>query len=190
MNLHLRLNITEICQVVIREQLDKSCLDYSFTDSRSIRLGGTISPSELSDLQLALGKYGIEIVRNQKVVLVENIKRMVLRMLDDQELPQTKISVFLAQELKESYRNLAQVFTEVCHMTIENYIIIHKIERAKHLLMSEDSSLTAIAFHLNYSSVGHLSNQFKKVTGLTPTAFHTLAKKRSFSYPHIKNKPS
>lgn len=186
MNLHLRYNFDKICRVVVQEQLDNFGIKYWLSDSGCVYLKESIPESEYVRLHAALSHYGIEIIDNKKAILVQKVKASIIGMLDKGDMPLVKISAFLADELNESYRTIAQIFTEVCHINIETFIILYKIERVKHLLTVNDVSLTEISYRMNYSSVAHLSNQFKKITGLTPSTFQKLARnKRNFKVASI-----
>ncbi|MCO6149433.1 AraC family transcriptional regulator [Flavobacterium sp. NRK1] len=181
MNLYVRYNIDKTCRVILQEQLDRLNFKYSITDSGCVKFKGDIPFSQYCSLRSQLDKYGIEIVDNKKALLVQKVKMLIASMLNNCNIPLVKISAFLSHELQESYRNISLIFKEVCYISIESFIIIHKIEKVKQLLVVENLSLTEISFKLNYSSVAHLSHQFKKITGLTPTTFQKLAhRKRRF----------
>lgn len=178
MNLHLRYNFDKICRVVVQEQLDNYGVKYSLSDSGCVYLKELIPDSEYKRLHAALSHYGIEIIDNKRAILIQRVKAAIISMLEKSDMPLVKISAFLAEELGENYRTIAQIFSEVCHVTIETFIILYKIERVKHMLAVNDISLTEISYKMNYSSVGHLSNQFKKITGLTPSTFQKLARNK------------
>ena len=181
MNIYLKYNIDKICRTVLTEQLNEFGFRYTLNDSGCIYFQENIPDQKYLKLHETLNRYGIEIIDNKKAILVQKVKASIGRMLDKCDMPLVKISAHLADELGESYRTIAQIFTEVCHITIENFIILYKIERVKQMLMVNDTSLTEISYKLNYSSVAHLSNQFKKITGLTPSTFQKLARsKRKF----------
>ncbi|KOY52112.1 Regulatory helix-turn-helix protein, AraC family [Polaribacter dokdonensis DSW-5] len=126
-----------------------------------------------------LDEYGIEVVQNQKSILVQKIKDAIVDMVFNEEnTVNVKSSVYLAEKLDHSYGYLANLFSEVTYTSIENFIILQKIEYTKQLILKGNLSLTEIAFKLNYSSVAHLSTQFKKTTGITPSSFQRIIKKR------------
>ncbi|MGQ2984994.1 helix-turn-helix domain-containing protein [Flavobacterium sp.] len=178
MNLHLRYNLDKMCRAVLTEQLDKLGFRYSLTDSACVYFYDHVPDEDYVKLHEALQQYGIEILDNKKAVMVQKVKAIIGGMLDNSNAPLMKVSAHLSNELGENYRTIAQIFSETCHMTIENFIIMCKIERAKQLLIAEALSLTEISYKLNYSSVAHLSNQFKKITGLTPSSFQKIAVSR------------
>jgi AraC-like DNA-binding protein len=120
-------------------------------------------------------KSGLELMDDKKAILIEKIKNLVVEMVHySEEVPKMNFSDFLSEKLNLDYTYLANLFSEVTGLTIEQYIIAHKIERVKELLIYDELTLTEISYRLNYSSVAHLSNQFKKVTGLTPSFFKQL----------------
>lgn len=179
MNLFVRYNFDTTCRIILQEQLDKFNLDYTITGMGSVLFHAPVPGEVYTMLTDRLKHYGIQIIDNQKAVLVQKIKEALLSMLQYSEnMPLIKMSSYLSEKLGESYRTLSQIFSEVCHISIESFIIIHKIEIVKQLMVSENLSLTEISYRLHYSSVAHLSNQFKKITGLTPTTFQKLVKHR------------
>lgn len=179
MHLFVNYDFNVTCRTVLKEQLDKLNILYSINSMGAVYFPHRIQDTQYRTLAESLKKYGINIILNQKTVTAQRVKEVIIDMLRlDRTLPLVKISSYLSEKLKDSYRNLSQVFSEVCHMSIENFIIFHKIELAKQLLVSHNISLTEISYRLHYSSVAHLSNQFKKVTGLTPSKFQVLSKNR------------
>lgn len=181
MNLFVKYNLETTCKKILQEQLDKFEFKYTITSMGCVKFHSPLPMEQYGKLTNELNKYGIDIIDNQKAILVQKIKEAILSMLQHSEnMPVMKISSYLSEKLGESYRTLSQVFSETCHISIESFIIIHKIEMVKQLMVSENLSLTEISYRLHYSSVAHLSNQFKKITGLTPTTFQKLVKyKRS-----------
>lgn len=183
MNLFVKYNFETTCRVILKEQLDKFNLDYTITGMGSVTFSKNVPMEQYQKLTKELKRYGIDIIDNQKAILVQKIKEAIISMLQfNNNMPLVKISSYLSESLNESYRTLSQVFSEVCHISIESFIIINKIELVKQLLINDNLSLTEISYRLHYSSVAHLSNQFKKITGLTPTTFQKIVKhKRSLS---------
>ena len=176
MNLFVKYNFEKTCKVILQEQLDKFGFQYTITGNGSVNFAKSIPMHQYQSLVASLNKYGIEIVDNQKAIMVQRIKSVIMSMLyQDNAMPLIKISSYLSEALNENYRTLSQVFTEVCHISIESFIIIHKIEIVKQLLLVDNMSLTEISHKLQYSSVAHLSNQFKNLTGLTPTNFQKIS---------------
>lgn len=167
------------CKMVVKSELDKLGLHYSVVNLGEVNVYETISNEQREILKAALLKTGLELMDDKKAMLVEKIKNIIIEMVHySEEVPKTNFSDLLSLKLNLNYTYLANLFSEVTGITIEHYIINHKIERVKELLIYDELSLTEISYKLNYSSVAHLSNQFKKTTGLTPTFFKKLKDKR------------
>lgn len=137
-----------------------------------------ISAEKMKELRETLEDYGITIIENQKTVLIEKIKETILEMVHSEEPINVKASVYLADKLQHSYGYLSNLFSEVTYSSIESYIMMQKIEHAKNLIIKDNLTLTEVAYKLNYSSVAHLSTQFKNVTGITPSQFQRIITKR------------
>ena len=179
MILNIKYDINTACKVILREQLDKLEIQYKITGLGDVEIKGDISSEKQNELETGLKKYGIEIVNSPKKILVQKIKDAIVEMvyLED-KLPTANISAYLSDKLGHSYGHLSNIFSEITYSSIVNFIILQKIERAKQMIIEEKENLTEIAYILNYSSVAHLSNQFKNTIGLTPTAFQRIIKKR------------
>lgn len=165
--------------MVVKAELDNLGLLYGTVDLGEVEIKEEITPEKYDQLKTALLKSGLELMYDKNALLIEKIKGVVVEMIHyADELPAMKNSEYISQKLHQNYNALAYQFSETTGTTIEHFIIIHKIEKAKELLLYSDLSLTEISWKLNYSSVAHLSNQFKKITGLTPTFFKQLRHKR------------
>ena len=169
------------CKLIVKTSLEKVGLSYGAVELGEAEILDEISPPQLAQLRAMLHHAGLELMDNKKAILIERIKAVVVEMVHySDEWPKVNFSTYLSDKLQYDYTYLANLFSEVTGVTVEHFIIAHKIERAKELLIYGELSLTEISYKLNYSSVAHLSNQFKKVTGLTPTFFkHLKLKKRS-----------
>ena len=178
MKIFIKFDFNAVCRKVLEEKLIKHNIKYRILGFGEVDVLEKIDISVFSVLTGELKEYGIEIIENQKSVLVQKIKDTIIEMIHSPELINVKSSVYLAEKLSHSYGYLSNLFSDVTYTSIENYIILQKIEYAKQLIVSSDLSLTEIAFHLNYSSVAHLSTQFKNVTGITPSAFQRIITKR------------
>ena len=144
-----------------------------------MEIKGRVSAVQLEQLKTALLLSGLELMDNKKAILIEKIKNVIVQMVHyDEELPKINFSGYLSNKLRHDYTYLANIFSGVMGITIGHFIILHKIEKAKELLLYGELNLTEISYKLHYSSVAHLSGQFKKVTGLTPTYFKNLRHKR------------
>jgi len=167
------------CKMVVRSELNKLGLHYEAVELGEVRIKEDITAAQREQLKIALLKSGLELMDDKKAILIERIKNVIVEMIHyADEPPKTNFSDYLSQKLNYDYTYLSNIFSEVTGITIEHYIIAHKIERVKELLIYDELNLSEISYRLNYSSVAHLSNQFKKVTGLTPTYFRQLKHKK------------
>lgn len=175
------------CKMVVKAELDKLGIQYKTVDLGKVEiLQEKITDEERDQLKTVLLKSGLELMDDKKATLIEKIKNVIIEMVHyADELPKTKKSEYISKKLHYDYTYLANLFSEATGTTIENYIIAHKIERVKELLLYDELNLTQISYKLNYSSVAHLSNQFKKITGLTPTYFKKLKDKRRIALENI-----
>jgi AraC-like DNA-binding protein len=179
MKIYIKYMVSIRCKMVVKAELDKLDLDYGVVDLGEVDVREQISEEKREVLKKALLKSGLELMDDRKAMLIERIKNVIVEMVHyTDELPRTKNSVFISEKMNHDYTYLANLFSEATGVTIEHFIIAHKIERVKELLLYDELTLTQISYLLNYSSVAHLSNQFKKITGLTPTFFKNLKHKR------------
>ena len=179
MKIYVKYDIHAACKKILQEQLNKLGLTYTIIGFGEVDIKETMSNEQLKELNSSLNDYCIEIVESNKSILVQRIKDTIKEMvyLED-KLPATKISAYLADKLNYSYGYLANLFSDVTYTSIENFIILQKMERAKELINTSELTFTEIAWKLNYSSVAHFSTQFKSSTGLTPTTFQRIIHKR------------
>jgi len=172
--------VSQRCKMVVQAELDKLGLHYAKVQLGEAEIMENITEEQRNQLKYILLQSGLELINDQKSILIERIKNAIIELVHyDDELPKINFSDYISDKLKHDYTYLANLFSEITGLTIEHYIIAHKIERVKELLLYDELNLTEIAYKLNYSSVAHLSNQFKKVTGLTPTFFRNLKNKKS-----------
>lgn len=165
--------------MVVRSELENLGLHPLEVELGEAEIRENISEKKQEQLKVALLKSGLELMDDKKAMLIEKIKNVIVEMVHySDEMPKTTFSVYLSKKLNYDYTYLSNLFSEVKGITIEQYVILHKIERVKELLVYNELNLTEIAWKLQYSSVSHLSNQFKKVTGLTPTFFKNMKNKR------------
>lgn len=179
MNLYLKYDTYLACKKILQEQFEKFQLSYALKSYWEVEIKEDLPGPTLNELSSSLYNYGIEIVGSHKSILVQKIKDAIIEMVYmEEKLPTSKTSTYLADKLNHSYGYISNIFSEVTYTSIENFIILQKIERAKELLITNELTITEIAWKLNYSSVAHLSNQFKNVTGLTPSMFQRIINKR------------
>lgn len=167
------------CKIAVKEELKKLGLHFILVDLGEVDIMENISPEQREQLKAALLNSGLELMDNKRAMLIEKIKNVIIEMVHHtDEVLKTNFSVFLSEKLDHDYTYLANLFSEVQGTTIEQFIISHKVERIKELIIYDELNITEIAWKLNYSSVAHLSNQFKKVTGLSPSHFKQLKNKK------------
>lgn len=160
------------CIMVVRSTLEKAEFDVRSISLGEVELNRQPSPREMEHLKNQLESLGFSIIDDAKSKLIEKTKSLIVELVH-QENGELKVNLsdYLSQKLDQDYRNVTKLFTEVEGITIEKYFIAQKVEKVKELLVYGELTLSEIAYQLNYSSVAHLSNQFKKVTGLTPSHF-------------------
>ena len=165
--------------MVVKAAAEELKIPYSSVELGFIEVNDKLSESVLEKFRIKLLKSGLEVLDDKRSILIEKIKNVIIEMIHySDELPKVNFSNYLSEKLHYDYTYLSNLFTEVKGTTIQEYIIMHKIEKAKELIMYDEMSLAEIAYTLNYSSAAHFSTQFKKVTGLTPTYFKRLKKQR------------
>lgn len=167
------------CKMVVKEVLRKHGYHFIFVDMGIVEVMEDLTTEQREQIRVDLQQSGLELMDSKKAVLIEKIKNVIIEMVHYTDtLPKTNFSDYLSEKLNYDYTYLANIFTEVQGITIEKFIISHKIERVKELIIYDELNLTEIAWNMHYSSVAHLSNQFKKITGLTPTHFKKLKNRR------------
>lgn len=174
------------CKMMVKEELKKLNLDYLNIDLGMVEILGDITPKKFEKLRENLAISGLELLDDKRAILIERIKNVIVEMVHyTDEVPKVNYSEYISEKLHHDYTYLSNIFSEVKGITIQHYIIMHKIERVKELLLYDELNLTEIAFILNYSSVAHLSNQFKKITGLSPSFFKQMKYKRNKNLENI-----
>lgn len=182
MKLFLKFDFNTIAKIHLEKLLEENNVKYKNITFGEIELLESISDEKMKEINSQFNANGIEIVENQKSVLVQKIKDLIVEMVKNEEPVSVKSSVYLSEKLNHSYGYLSNLFSEITYSSIENFIIIQKIELAKELMINSEMNLTEIAYKLNYSSVAHLSTQFKNTTGITPSAFQRIILKRKEIY--------
>lgn len=171
--------VSKRCKVAVKEELRKLGLHFMVVDLGEVEIMENIPAEVREQLRIALFKLGFELMDDKRSVLIEKIKNTIIEMVHhSDEISKGNFSSFLSQKLNYDYTYLANFFSEVQGTTIEQFIISHKIERIKELIIYGELTITEIAWKMNYSSVAHLSNQFKKVTGLSPSHFKQMKEKK------------
>ena len=174
--------------MAVKEALKSLGLHFIVVDLGEVEVMENLSGEQCVQLKIALLDSGLELMDDKRAVLIEKIKNAIVEMVHHtDEMMKVNFSEFLSNKLNHDYTYLANLFSEVQGITIEQFIISHKIERIKELIIYGELNITEIAWKMNYSSVAHLSNQFKKMTGLTPSHFKQLKEKRRSPIEEIGN---
>ena len=180
MILYIKYMVSLRCKMIVKEELKHLGLNYIVVDLGTVEILEDITYPQREQLRINLLRSGLELLDDKKSILIDKIKNVIIEMIHySDEVPKENFSHFLSEKLKYDYTYLSNIFSEVKGITIQQFIIIHKIERVKELLLYDELNLTQISYSLHYSSVAHLSNQFKKVTGLSPSFFKQLKQKRN-----------
>ncbi|MBN2765472.1 MAG: helix-turn-helix transcriptional regulator [Paludibacter sp.] len=189
MKIYIKYMVSLRCKMVVKEELKKLGLHFIVVDLGEIEIMEDITDAQREELKNALINSGLELMDDKRSVLIEKIKNIVVEMIHySDELPKINYSDYISEKLDYDYTYLSNLFSEINGITIQQFIITHKIERVKELLFYDELSLTEISYRMQYSSVAHLSNQFKKVTGLTPSQFKHLKFKHRNQIEAIGNK--
>lgn len=179
MKLYIQNMVCLCCKMTVAAELTKMGLDYKNLELGEVQLLSAITDEQREQLGDVLNHYGLELMEDKRAILVEKIVAIIVKMIHEtEEMPEINFSVYLTNELNHDYHSLSALFSKTKGITIEHFIILHKIERVKELIMYDELSLTEISYKMHYSSVAHLSNQFKKITGLTPTFFKNIKNKK------------
>lgn len=180
--------VSNRCKMAVKEALKTLGLHFILVDLGEIDIMEELSYEQRNELQELLKVSGLELMDDKKAMLIEKIKNSIIQIVHyDTELPAVNFSDYLSEKLQLDYAYLSTIFSEVQGITIQQFLIIHKIERVKELLMYDELNLTEISYKMQYSSVAHLSNQFKKVTGLSASQFQKLKHKTRRPIEEIGN---
>ena len=186
MKIYVKNMACESCKLVVRQALEELDISPVKVELGEIETKEDISDDNKKKLNNKINKAGLELLEKKQGVLIEKIRKVMIDYVyNSEEKPNVKFSALLSKELNNSYTYLANFFSEVEATTIEQYIIALKIERIKELIIFGDHTFSEISYKLHYSSVAHLSSQFKKATGLTPSHFKALKEKRRITIQNI-----
>lgn len=167
------------CKIVVHQELEKLNILNAVVDLGLVEIPDNISVETRQMLKKNLLKTGLELLDDKRSILIEKIKNVVTEMIHHSEaLPKENFSDYISEKLGYDYTYLANTFSEVKGITLQHFIIINKVEKVKELLLYDELNLTEISYKLNYSSVAHLSTQFKKITGLAPSFYKQMKQKR------------
>lgn len=179
MKLHIKNMVSNRCKMIVRSELEKLGFHYIMLDLGEVETMETLTADQLALLNNGLKESGLSLIDDRKGILIERIKNIIIELVHYSEKPlKINFSDYLSEKLNYDYTYLANLFKENQGTTIEHFLLTHKIERVKKFLVYDELNITEIADRMYYSSVAHLSNQFKKITGLTPSLYKHLKLKR------------
>lgn len=191
LKLYIKYMVSNRCKMAVKEELKKLNLHFMPIELGEVEIMEDITPNQREELKAGLFQLGLELMDDKRAMLIEKIKTVIIEMIHHtDEFIKVNFSVYLSEKLNHDYTYLSNLFSEVQGTTIEQFIISHKVERIKELIIYGELNITEIAWKLNYSSVAHLSNQFKKVTGLTPSHFKQMKSMRRNPIEDIGNLPN
>jgi len=171
--------VSQRCKLALKEELRKLGIRYTSIELGEVEIYETLTHKQREALKASLYNCGLELMDDKRTILIEKVKNLITEMIHyNDELPKTNYSDFISERLQHDYTYLSNLFSQVKGITIQQFIINHKVERIKELISYGEMNLTEIAWKMNYSSVGHLSNQFKKITGFSPSHFKQSKQKR------------
>jgi len=180
--------VSNRCKLTVKEELRLLGLHFIMVDLGEVEIMEDIHGETLDKLKKALLKSGLELLDDKKAILIDRIKNEIIKKVHhNDEVSKVNFSDYLSEKLNYDYTYMANLFSEVQGITIEQFIISHKIERIKELIIYGELNISEIAWKMNYSSVAHLSNQFKKVTGLSPSHFKMMKDKRRTPIEDVGN---
>ncbi len=168
--------------MIVKEELENLGFHAINIDLGLVEIHSNITQAQLKKLKTNLNRFGLELMDDKKSILIDKIKSVIIEMIHySEELPRTNYSDYISDKMHYDYTYLSNIFSLVKGVTIQHFIIIHKIEKVKELILYDQLNLSEISYKLHYSSVAHLSNQFKKITGLSPSFFKKLSEKRTMN---------
>ncbi|MGQ3015114.1 MAG: helix-turn-helix domain-containing protein [Flavobacteriales bacterium] len=186
MILYIKYMVSLRCKMLVKDELEKLDIPYRSVDLGMVETERELTTGQREQLRSNLLRSGLELLDDKKSILIEKIKAVIIELIHySEELPKMNYSEYISEKLGYDYTYLANTFSEVKGITIQQFIIVHKIERVKELLLYDELNLTEIAYKLHYSSVAHLSTQFKKITGLSPSFYRQLKQKRKHNLENM-----
>lgn len=186
MKLYIKYMVSHCCKLMVKKELTELGFRVYNIELGEVEIDGSVSVEQFIHIRTVLSKNGHELLEDKRSILIEKIKAAIIEMIHySDEPPEQKYSDYLATKLECDYTYVSNLFSEVTGSTLQQFIIVNKIERAKELIIYNELSIKEIAYKLHYSSVPHFSNQFKKITGLSPIFFKSLKKKKRISLEDI-----
>lgn len=188
MKLYVKYMVSLRCKLIVKEQLERLGLHPTAIELGQVETLEDLSTAQREQLKESLSKSGLELMDDKKSILIDRIKTLIIEMIHySEELPKVNYSDYISEKLNYDYTYLSNIFSEVKGITIQHFIIVHKIEKVKELLLYDELNLSEISYKMHYSSAAHLSNQFKKITGLSPSFYKKLKQKRKGHLENLEN---
>jgi YesN/AraC family two-component response regulator len=186
MKIYIKNMVSNRCKMIVKSELDEFGFHYILEELGEVEIMEDLTEAQRNLLNSNLEKSGLGLLDDKKRVLIEKIKNIIVELVYYvEEQPKINLSDLLSEKLNYDYTYLANLFSENQSITVEHFFLAHKIERVKEFLVYDEFSLTEIAYKMHYSSVAHLSNQFKKMTGLTPSNYKLLRLRRPSSIENV-----
>lgn len=186
MKLYIKNMVCDRCRIAVQRELDKNKINYKNLELGEVDVAENLSVKKLSQFSEDLKTLGFELIEDKKARTISKIKKTVIELIrNSDDFHKTKLSVHISENLHKDFDSLSSLFSEVEGVTLEKYFIAQKIERVKELLVYDELTLSQIASSLGYSSVNHLSTQFKKITGLTPSHFKKIGAQKRTSLDQV-----
>lgn len=186
MKLYIKYMVSLRCKILVKQELEKLGLKHAVVELGTVEILSSFSDEQRESLKSSLRQSGLELLDDKKSILVDRIKNVIIEMIHySDELPKVNYSDYISEKLDYDYTYLANTFSEVKGITIQQFIILNKIEKVKELILYDELTLSEISFKLHYSSAAHMSNQFKKITGLTPSFYKKLKEKRNSNLENL-----
>ncbi len=186
MKLYIKFMVSLRCKMVVKEELEKLGIKSVAIDLGIVDLFEDVTEQQTEQLKENLLLSGLQLLDNKKSILIERVKNVITELIhSSEELPKINFSHYISEKLNCDYNYLSDIFSEVKGITIQQFIILQKIERVKELLLYDELNLREISYKLRYSSPAHLSTQFKKVTGLSPSYFKELKQRRKGNLENV-----
>lgn len=180
MKLYIKYMLSERCKNAVRDELKKLGLHFKLIGLGEVDVMEDLAPLQLKELALSLKHIGLELMEDRRGIMLERIKSAICELIySDDDLQRCTFTTYLTEKIEGDYQRLAELFSEMQGMSIQQYFVTQKAERVKELILDGELSMTEIAYRMQYSSVGHLSNQFKKVTGHPPSYYRTIRDMRT-----------
>ena len=190
MKVYIKYMVSNCCKLMVKEEFNKLNIKISSIELGELEVQQKISVRQFDKIRAALLRNGHEIMEDKRSIQIERVKNAIIDMIHySDELPEVNYSDYLSDKLECDYTSLSSLFSEVTGSTLQQFIIVNKIERAKELIIYNELSIKEIAYKLHYSSLPHFSNQFKKLTGLSPVYFKALKKRKRIALEHLINAP-